>query len=770
MSYLHLRLMKHVSAAALLSCLIPLGASAQTETAEAAGEEATLTFDPIITTATKREENVQDVALSVTSISEEDLDVFGGAGDDIQFLSARVPSVIIESSFGRIFPRAYIRGLGNTDFDFNASQPVSFVYDGVVYENPVLKGFPVFDVEGVEVLRGPQGTLFGRNTPAGIIKFDSVKPSQEPDAYARLSYGSFNTVQIEGAVGMPVTDFISFRASGQFQRRDNYIENQVLGEAGDVGGYDDLAYRFQVLVEPIDSFSWLLNIHGRNLQGGQVSFQANALSVGEGGAVDGFDRTVSFADAGADSTLNTETFGVASKMEYDFGDFARLTYVYGFESVGAFSRGDVDGGYGAIFLGADNTGPLARSGGTLYTSPAFPDGFGPLFPAETADSIEDLTQFTHEVRLANMGDERFDWTLGFYTFDEQVRIGSFNYDTLGGGAPNGFANQYQDTTSLAVFASGNYEVTEDLTLAAGIRWTDDSRDFEAERPVSPFGAPPLPFTTVSVEDDDFSWDVSATYAVQEDINLYARVARGFRAPSIQGRVLFGDAITTATSETLTSYEAGLKSVLLEGRMVYNISGFYYQIDDQQLTAIGGAGNFNQLLNADKGVGYGIEAELDVILTETLTLTSGFSWNATEIRDEGLTAGICGSPCTVRDAIDPVTGGALIDGNPFPNAPEFIANTVLTYERDFMDGQLYAITDWSFRSEANIFLYDSVEFESPAFIEGGLKVGYRQGKYEMSAFGRNLTDVNGVTSAIDFNNFAGIFNQPRTWGVELKYTY
>ncbi|MEL6324144.1 MAG: TonB-dependent receptor, partial [Pseudomonadota bacterium] len=636
------------SAALALAAGAPLAAAQETDDA------SNLAFDPVLVTATKRAENIQDVPVSVTALSEETLDLFGGAGDDIQFLSARVPSVIIESSFGRIFPRAYIRGLGNTDFDFNASQPVSFVYDEVVYENPVLKGFPVFDVEQVEVLRGPQGTLFGRNTPAGILKFDSVKPGDELDGYARLAYGRFNAFQAEGAVGGPVTDWLSLRASAQYQRRDDFIDNVVVGEEGDAGGFDDFAYRVQALIEPTEQFSWLLNAHGRVLDGGQVSFQANALTVGEGGAVDGFDRTVSFADAGADSELDTDTFGITSKAEYDFGG-ATLTYVFGYERAETFSRGDVDGGFGAIFFGPQSglTGPLAQlDDGVLFTSDAFPDGFAPLFPAETADSIDNLDQFTHEVRLSNGADERFDWTVGFYYFDEDLTIGSFNFDTLAGGAPNGTAIQTQETESIAVFASASYELTDRLTIGGGIRWSDDERDFVGERIVAiqPPAGPGTLLDPIAVEvgDDDLSWDVNAVYAVNDDINLFARIARGFRAPSIQGRLLFGDVITTADSETLTSYEAGLKSTLLDGRVRYNLTGFFYEIDDQQLTAIGGAGNFNQLLNADQGQGYGIEAELDIILTEHLTLSSGFSWNETEIQDEDLTAGICGSPCTVLD--------------------------------------------------------------------------------------------------------------------------
>jgi len=132
-------------------------------------------LEEVIVTAQKRAQNIQDVPVSITNVSGERLDVATSAGMDIRFLSARVPSLMVESSFGRTFPRFYIRGLGNTDFDLNASQPVSLVYDDVVLESPILKGFPVFDVDRIEVLRGPQGTLFGRNTPAGIIKFESRK-------------------------------------------------------------------------------------------------------------------------------------------------------------------------------------------------------------------------------------------------------------------------------------------------------------------------------------------------------------------------------------------------------------------------------------------------------------------------------------------------------------------------------------------------------------------------------------------------------------------
>lgn len=170
----------------------------------------------IIVTAQRREENLQEVPVSVGTLDAEALQVATGAGADIRALSGRVPSLNIESSFGRTFPRFYIRGLGNTDFDLNASQPVSLVYDDVVLENPVLKGFPVFDLDRVEVLRGPQGTLFGRNTPAGIVKFDTVKPGRGEN-YVRGSYGTYDTINLEAGIGGQLTDLVAVRVSGLYQ-------------------------------------------------------------------------------------------------------------------------------------------------------------------------------------------------------------------------------------------------------------------------------------------------------------------------------------------------------------------------------------------------------------------------------------------------------------------------------------------------------------------------------------------------------------------------
>ncbi len=193
---------------------------------DAATAGASGQLETVMVTAERREENIRDVPISVTVVAGEQLDALASGGGDVRMLAGKVPSLNIESSNGRTFPRFYVRGYGNTDFTSFASQPVSLVYDEVVQENPALKGFPVFDLAGVEVLRGPQGTLFGRNTPAGVVKFDSAKPKLGVmDGYFSLSDATYNTANAEAAINLPPrgsvgrAHFGSLSASGRLGRQ-----------------------------------------------------------------------------------------------------------------------------------------------------------------------------------------------------------------------------------------------------------------------------------------------------------------------------------------------------------------------------------------------------------------------------------------------------------------------------------------------------------------------------------------------------------------------
>jgi iron complex outermembrane receptor protein len=194
--------------------------------------------------------------------------------------------------------------------------------------------------------------------------------------------------------------------------------------------------------------------------------------------------------------------------------------------------------------------------------------------------------------------------------------------------------------------------------------------------------------------------------------------------------------------------------------------YHYEVKDQQLTAVGGANNAVRLLNADKTVGQGAELDLQAYVTPNLLVTLGASFNDTEIKDDGISVGTCFA-CTVTD---PIVGGfAVINGNPLPQAPEWIANFTLRYGIPFGSGEFFAYTDWAYRSEVNFFLYESTEFTGKELLEGGVRLGYTwsEGTYEAALFGRNITDEVVAVGAIDFNNLTGFLNEPQIWGVQFK---
>ena len=727
----------------------PEPAAADTEQAAA---DAVPQLEEIIVTSQKRRENLKDVPLSVLPMTGEQVSLLRGSGADIRFLSARVPSLTIESSFGRTFPRFYIRGLGNTDFDLNASQPVSMILDDVVLENPVLKGFPIFDVDRVEVLRGPQGTLFGRNTPAGIIKFQSRLPTFEFEAYGRMTYGSFDFVGLEAAAGGPIIeDILATRISVLYERRDGWVDNTFTGEQNALEGFEDVAGRFQLLFTPNDRLSVLFNLHAHSLNGTARLFRANIIEPGTDDFVSDFNRNEVAQDGQNSQFVNQ--LGVTTKVEYDAGQML-FTGIFGYEGADVITRGDIDGGFGASF------------------APPFGPGFIP-FPSETADGIPTLRQFTGEARFATDNWDMVNFQVGAFFFKEELTIDSFSYDTLNNGALNGRAVQNQDTEAFALFASGSVDILDNLRVAGGLRWSDDQRSFTASRSISPIGGGAIGPLTANPTANFVSWDLSLTYGVTKDINAYARVARGFRAPSIQGRVLFGDSISVADTESVISFEGGIKAELLERRARVNVTGFYYELSDQQLTAVGGAANFNSLINADKAQGAGFELDAQFMPLSNVLLTLGVSYNDTRIKDDLLAIAPCGGGCTVEDGPGDVEGTVVIDGNPLPHAPKWILNATLRLGLPINeDSELFLFSDVAYRSRINFFLYESTEFTDAFLLELGLRAGYARydGRLEFALFFRNLNNDLSRTGGIDFNNLTGFVNEPRTWGLEARFRF
>jgi len=721
---------------------LPSVALAQTEApAQPAQAAPVAELQTVTVTAQRRSENIRDVPVAVSALRGEKLDVLTSGGEDIRLLAGKLPSLNVESSNGRTFPRFYIRGYGNTDFNTFASQPVSLIYDEVVQENPILKGFPIFDVANVEVLRGPQGTLFGRNTPAGVVKFESEKPRLEKvEGYYNASVATHNTINVEGAVNVPLSDTWAMRASTLRQHRDDYVKNYSdlaqTQRRENLDGYNEHAERVQFLYKPNAAFNALFNVHQRNTSGSARLFRANIIRPGSNEIVDGLDLDRIVTNAQNFQHLTTR--GANLRLSWDLGDY-RLYSVTGYENVADYiSRGDIDGGISA--------GP----------------GRIP-FQVETAGYIDDLKQYSQEFRVESQYAGPLNWQAGVYWFDESATGGSDNFDSNNGGVLTSVLASRQDNTAWAVFGSATYKVSPVFDLRAGLRYTKDEKDFRTVRAVN---VVQIGDTAVSTSKSKVNWDLSGTYKLTPQVNVYGRVATGFRAPSIAAASA-SVPITVADAETITSVEAGVKADLFDRRGRVAFSVYDYTVKDQQLTVVGGNSNVNRLINADKTKGRGIELDVEAAVSPSLRLTASTSYNFTEIRDASLSVNRCGS-CTVTDPVN-AAGRVVINGNSLPQAPNWIVNATARYSVPVADGEFFVYTDWSYRSKINFFLYEAAEFTGKPLTEGGLRLGYTwaNGKYEAAVFGRNILDQRRLTGAIDFNNLTGFTNEPRTWGVQFK---
>ena len=457
----------------------------------------------------------------------------------------------------------------------------------------MLKGFPVFDVDQVELLRGPQGTLFGRNSPAGVMKFDSAKPNKRREGYASIGIGRFQALNLEGAVNVPMGDW-AMRASAMMQRADDRVHNPRATGEQHLEGFNDKAARVQASYRN-GGFHGLFKVQGRDYKGNATTFRANIIKQGTNDLVDGFDSSVYPSDG-----LNVQTlksYGASARLRWEM-DGMTLHSITAYDRAEFYSRGDVDGGYGAVFL---PTGSGPNYGSQQANLP---------FAAETADGLPYLRQMTQEFRLESNTKDALQWIAGAYYFNEKLQVDSFNFDSFAPGNPNnGYAVQHQDSKAYALFGSVNYAITPAFKIRGGLRYTKGQQrllGFQAGG--TALLAPVAGELTANPSASNFSWDLGSNYNLSKSTSLFARVATGYRAPSIQGRVLFGDSISVAKSEKALSVEAGMKADLLDNTARISATLFSYQVKDLQLTAGSGAVNQNRLVNAEKAVGRGFEID------------------------------------------------------------------------------------------------------------------------------------------------------------------
>jgi iron complex outermembrane receptor protein len=392
-----------------------------------------------------------------------------------------------------------------------------------------------------------------------------------------------------------------FRAAVLYQHRDDYVDNTFAGVSADgtktpqknaMGGFSEKDARMQVLAKPNDKLSVLVSAHAREYAGTSTLFLRQALTKGSNKSAAPRDQ-VAFDEAN-NNPQAYDTQGISAHVDYDFGPVT-LTSISAYEHTSGYSRGDTDGGAAANF-------PV---GGV-------PNGFG-----QSQGRVHDLDQLTQEIRLASNGEGKLKWQVGGLYFDsrdntEFAQRGVFLLPTSAGYNPNNFVLLNNLNTSWAVFGQVSYQLTDALTITGGLRDTYDAKKTVLVK-TSNNAANVSSYTGrryVRLADEQVSWDLSANYQINPDVSVYARAAKGFRGPTIQGRsAVFNADFTTADSESILSYEAGFKSTLLDNTLRFNASAFTYEVKDIQLNGNDSNGN-GVLFNADKAEAYGVEADLE----------------------------------------------------------------------------------------------------------------------------------------------------------------
>jgi iron complex outermembrane receptor protein len=528
------------------------------------------------------------------------------------------------------------------------------------------------------------------------------------------------------------------------------------------------------------------------MDGTSSIFRANVFTTGSNELNQNFDRDVVYFDSGDNNPQSYDAFGATLMLDWDLGN-STITSITSFQDADGSSRGDIDGGV-VDFSGTATVPPGITSDPAALIFPEDPPATALTFPGSIhVDSITedgaDTDQFTQEFRIASDTTGPFSWQVGAFYFDSELTVETETFSSFGflGNPPQNTIVVYENT-AWAVFGQGSYDVTDQLNLTAGVRYTDDEKDYRVDQ----YGQLLIDtdfdefvdafFSPINVSDDEVSWEVSANYAMSDSSSLFGRVSSGFRAQTIQGRdVAFFGTPTVAVPETITSYEIGYKADLADNRLRLNAAVFYYTIDDMQLSIIGGTGNAQQVINAKEGEATGAEVDLEWLATDNLMFTLGFAFNDTEIKDPSLSTTPCayneqpgGTGCTATQPADPSDPTkVLINGMPFPRVPESSWNFSARWGTPVgSSGEVFVFTDWIWQGESVMPLYESLEFDLDSQFEGGLKIGYRNlvDNWEVALFGRNITDEENVRGFIDFSNLTGFVNEPAIWGIEGRVEF
>jgi iron complex outermembrane receptor protein len=724
----------------------------------AEGDEVKL--DEIIVTAQRREQNLQDVGTSVTAFDANTLEKLGFK--DVTDVVGQVPGM----QFNQFSPTVTIynlRGVSQNDFSDHQEAPIAvYADDAYIATTGALAG-SLFDMQRVEVLRGPQGTLFGRNATGGLIQYVSKQPTDTPEGYVQVTAGNYGAFQTEGAVGGPLTDIIDTRASFSTSYHDGYITNRI---GPSINNQKQFAGRLQFKIKASDKGEILIKLHGLNNDretDGNYSWAA-AIPDATGRGVFAPPGT---PDLGGYVNTSTSPFNQAEDRR------------------GLFNR-TVDGGnvrvnwqFDAFSLASvtDFLQMRKRYGEDSDISP------NPIFNYDTDQHYQ---QFSQEFRLnGTVGAMR--WITGVYYLNYKTR--NYELTVLPDYIPpvpvpygDGLANLTLHTSSPSVFGQLEYDFTEHWTGIVGARYTSDQKQYLYNYSCNVCGpptpnAPPggYPFaltysTATGYPDAEKTYHiptgkVELDYKIDRDDLLYASVNRGAKgggwsAPS-SGYVNLNPAYTylpvvqlNYDEERLTNYETGFKSTFLDGAARLNGSVFYYDYKNYQGFFLDVATTIVENINATVK---GSELELAVVPMRGLNLQAGVSW------------------LDSRAVNVPTPSGILVTSQ-LPQAPPWSVNAVARYEWPAFGGQLSAEADAKWNKAQYLELINAEDDLQPSYVVMNARAAFTSGdgRWEYSIYCKNCADRWYRIYNLDLSGFIGIdqsvYGPPRTFGASVAYRW
>ena len=711
--------------------------------------------EEVVVTAQRRSEKAQDVGIALTPVTGETLSERGIT--TVNGLENITPSLEIENQFGSGQVAFTIRGIGFRDYATNNTSTVGLYVDDVAYTLPVLSQGVLFDIDRVEVLRGPQGTLYGRNSTGGAINVITRKPTEETEIGFVAEYGRFDAFRAEAYAGGKLGEGVTARLSAATEQGGAWQVNRETGVK--LGDADKTAGRLQVeIASPDDKVSLLLNLHGHIDQGDGIgkklftdfpgSFAA-APALAHQGRETSWGTSATYAgiigiQPDSKPFRDNEGWGFSATFEADLG-FADLTYIGAYEHLDRREYNDYDGlteGYADVYF------------------------------------VSDVSVQSHELRFASAYDGPFNWVGGVYYADEnldELYTSGFN-GSFGPAFSVLWVPYKQEVETLGIFAQGDYAVNDKVKIVAGLRWESEDRDLR-DAATYAIGFPGLNFANGTVDGtlenrstsfDELSGKVALEYRPDENLLTYFSISRGIKSGGFTAYNTFNPAgLDPFLPEKLWAYEAGFKADFADDKVRLNGAIFYYDYKDQQVqsaawVAPAGPGSpalVGKIVNAPKSEVYGGELELIWRATPELTITQSLGWKQGTFQE-------------FLDADFTVPFGTIDRAGQDIGFPELSYGGSFAYENQTTAGFSYvASIGYSYHDTRSFPLLGSLfDIESYWLVDANLTFRPDDTPWEFGLWGRNIFDAEYDETRNTFNSGAGdnfsVPGQPATYGVRI----